>query len=231
MSNQARDRHTGLPLRGGFTMLLSNTEEKQTTPDGFTIRPARMADAPELARLMAEAISWGRLSELGHGFTTLMHRHMIASRHAICRVADRDGEILGYAAGATDTSKFYREFLWRRGAVAAIILAPKIFRARHRQTIIRSLTYFPEAHPDDPPAEMLSFAVRSRMKRSGVGKAIFAAISAEFRARGVKAVKFGTAEASNDAANAFYRRYGFELVRTAPFYGNSQVNVYVCRID
>jgi ribosomal protein S18 acetylase RimI-like enzyme len=180
---------------------------------------------------MAEAISWGRLIELGHDFTTLMHRHMIASRHSICRVAERDGEILGYAAGATNTSKFYREFLWRRGAVAAIILAPKIFRARHRQTIIRSLTYFPEAPPDDPPAEMLSFAVRPQMKRSGVGKAIFAAISAEFKSRGVSAIKFGTTEATNEAANAFYCRLGFELVRTSPFYENSQVNVYVCHLD
>lgn len=209
---------------------LSKTDQERVAPDGITIRPARRSEAEELARLMAEAISWGRLSELGHGFTTLAHRHLIDSRHAICYVAERDGEILGYAAGATDTSKFYREFLWRRGLIAAIKLAPKIFRARHRQTIIRSLTYFPEAYPDDPPAEMLSFAVRPRKKQSGVGKAIFAAISAEFKARGVTAIKFGTTEAANETANAFYRRLGFELVRTAPFYENSQVNVYVYRI-
>src|SRR5262245_31596414 len=210
---------------------LSKTDEDQALPEVLTIRPARRADAPELARLMAEAISWGRLSELGHGFSTVTHQHMIDSRHAICYVAERDGEILGYAAGAINTSKFYREFLWRRGLIAAIKLAPKIFRARHRQTIIRSLTYFPETYPDDPPAEILSFAVRSRVKQSGIGKAIFAAVSGELKARGVTAIKVGTTEASNEAANAFYRRMGFELIRTTPFYENSQVNVYVCRLD
>ncbi|HKQ72886.1 MAG TPA: GNAT family N-acetyltransferase [Blastocatellia bacterium] len=209
---------------------MSKTGEEGPLTGALSIRPARKADAPELARLMAEAISWGRLNELGRGFSTLMHLHLIDSRHAICYVAERDGEIVGYVAGATDTSKFYREFLWRRGLIAAIKLAPKIFQSRHRQTIIRSLTYFPEAYPDDPPAEMLSFAVRPRMKQSGVGKAIFAAISAEFKARGVTAIKFGTTESSNETANAFYRRLGFELVRTAPFYENSQVNVYVYRI-
>jgi hypothetical protein len=72
-------------------------EEKATTLNGVTIRPARMAEAETLARLMSEAISWGRLSELGSGFVTLLHRHMIGSRHSVCYVAEhwrRDSRLL-----------------------------------------------------------------------------------------------------------------------------------------
>jgi len=209
---------------------VSKSEERATQRNELIVRSARPVDAPELARLMAEAISWGRLSELGHGFTTLLHLHLINSRHAVCYVAERDGEILGYAAVATDVSKFYREFLWRRGLIAAVRLLPRIFQPRHRRTIMRGLTYFPEAHPNDPQAEVLSFAVRPRVKQSGIGKAIFRAISDELKARGVTAIKVGTTEATNEAANTFYRRLGFEMIRTTRFYDDSQVNVYVYRI-
>ncbi len=204
-------------------------EEKATTLNGVAVRPARMAEAETLARLMSEAISWGRLGELGDGFVTLLHRHMIGSRHAACYVAEHGGEILGYSVWSDDTAKFYREFLLRYGVRAALVLAPKIFRPRKLKVIVRGLTYFPEAHPDDPKAEILSYAVRSQAKQSGVGKAIFLAMAEEFKARGVAAIKVGTVEATNEAGNKFYRRLGFELVRTDSFYKDSRVNVYVYR--
>jgi ribosomal protein S18 acetylase RimI-like enzyme len=189
-----------------------------------------MSEAEELARLMSEAISWSRLTELGQGFMTLLHRHMIGSAHAICYVAERDGEILGYAVWSADTGKFYREFLLRHGLAAAVKLAPNIFRPRRIEVIARGLTYFHEAHPEDPRAEVLSFAVRQRAKQSGVGKAIFNALACEFKARGIGAVKVGAVEATNEAGNLFYSRVGCELVRTEPFYRDGKVNVYVYRI-
>jgi len=197
----------------------------------FSIRPARPADAPVLAQLMSEEIHWGRLSALGLRFTTLLHRHMIGSRFALCYVAERDGEIIGYAAAAIETSKFYRQFLLRHGLTALVILFPQIFRWRKFQTILRGLTYFPEAREDDPQAEMLSLAVRSHAKRSGVGQAVLDAIYDQLRARGITAVKFGTADVRNDRANALYRQMGARLVRTVPFYDDSAVNVYVYRLD
>jgi ribosomal protein S18 acetylase RimI-like enzyme len=209
---------------------LSKTDQERVARDGFTVRPARIAEAEELALLMSEVISWSRLSELGQGFMTLLHRHMIGSVHAICYVAERDGEILGYAVWSADTGKFYREFLLRHGIAAAVKLAPKIFRPRQIEIITRGLTYFHEAHPEDPQAEVLSFAVRPHAKRSGVGKAIFNALAREFKARGIDAVKVGAVEATNEAGNKFYSRVGCELIRTEPFYREGKVNVYVYRI-
>lgn len=205
-------------------------EHKVPSQEALTIRPARPEDAPMLARLMSEAISWGRLGELGEGFVTLVHRHMIDSRYAICFVAERDGEILGYSAWGTDTTRFYREFISRHGLRAAVTLLPRVFRPRQLKVIIRGLTYFPEGHPEDPRAEILSFAVRPQTKQSGIGKAIFKTMIDDFRARGISSIKVGTVEATNEAGNRFYRRLGFELIRTIPFYKESQVNVYVYRI-
>src|SRR5262245_40549070 len=209
---------------------LSKPDEGRTARDDFTVRPARPAEAGELARLMSEVISWSRLCELGNGFITLLHRHMIGSAHAICYVAERDGDILGYAVWSADTGKFYREFLRRHGLAAAVKLAPKILRPRQIEIIVRGLTYFHEAHPEDPQAEVLSFAVRPQAKKSGVGKAIFNALAREFKSRGIGAVKVGAVEATNEAGNMFYNRVGCELVRTEPFYRRNKVNVYVYRI-
>jgi ribosomal protein S18 acetylase RimI-like enzyme len=131
---------------------------------------------------------------------------------------------------SSDTAKFYREFLLRYGIRAALVLAPKIFQPQKLRVIARGLTYFPEAHPDDPKAEILSYAVRSQAKHLGIGKAIFLAMAKEFKGRGVAAIKVGTVEVTNEVGNKFYRSLGFELVRTDSFYKDykdSRVNVYV----
>jgi ribosomal protein S18 acetylase RimI-like enzyme len=193
-----------------------------------TVRFAQPHEARVLARLMAEMIPDSRMSELGQPFLTLLHRHMIASRHCICIVAERHGIILGYAASALDTTSFYREFMLRRGPAAAALLFFKLFQPRQLQTIIRALTYAPQASANDPAAELLSIAVRPDAIQSGVGKAIFAATVDELRMRRIPSVKIVTG-AGNDRANRFYRRVGAELLRSVPFYKNSQVNVWVFR--
>jgi ribosomal protein S18 acetylase RimI-like enzyme len=77
---------------------------------------------------------------------------------------------------------------------------------------------------------MLSFAVLSKVQKSGVGTMLLNTILKKFKARGITAIKFGTVEVTNEVANAIYRRIGCELVRTVPFYNDSQVNVYVYNI-
>lgn len=204
--------------------------EKALNPDSLRFRSGHVKDASTLARMMAEEINWGRLRDLGHSFLTLLHRHMIVSDYSICYVAEQNDETIGYIAGTTDVSKFYREFLLRYGLIAMIILLPKIFHPRRIKIILRGLTYFHGAYPEDPKAEMLSFAVWSKVQKSGIGTTLLNTILKEFKVRGTTAIKFGTVEATNEVANAFYRRIGCELVRTIPFYNDSQVNVYVYNI-
>jgi len=193
----------------------------------FTIRRAGLADAAILAGLMADEIHWGRLRDFGQGFLTLVHRHLIDSKYSFCTVAEQDGEIIGYAAGVADTPKFNRDFVVRRGFLAAVGLLPRILlRPRHVATILHGLTYFPRCPSDDPRAELVAIMVRPRALSQGVGRALFDALTEEFRARSVAAFKIGTVAVTNEAANSFYRRVGCELLRTVPFYRDTQVNVY-----
>jgi len=203
---------------------------KTAINDRLIVRRAFEADAPALASIMAEAIDWGRMRQLGHRFNTMVHRHMAKSEYAITYVAECNGEILGYAAGATDVSKFYREFLWRYGVPASLTLLPKVIRPSMLTAVIRGLTYFPDAYPDDPKAEMISLAVRRHITRSGVGQAVMAAATKELKAWGITTVKFGTVAVNNVAANKYYARMGAVIVRTVPFYKDSTVNVYIYQI-
>ena len=195
--------------------------------EDLRIRPARPAEAPLLARLMTDAISWGRLAQLGPRFVTLLHRHMIGSKHTICRVAECGGEPVGYIAVAVDASRFYREFLLRRGLLAVLLLLPKLLAPHKRRVILRGLTYFPERNPGDPAGELVSVAVRADQQGAGIGRALMDAMFAEARTRGLRRCAIGTVDVNNRDANEYYRSLGGRVLRTVRFYEDTQVHVYV----
>jgi ribosomal protein S18 acetylase RimI-like enzyme len=195
--------------------------------DAFSIRPAGPADAPILADLMSEAIAWGRLRGLGPRFNRLLHQHLIASAYAACYVATRDGEIIAYAAAVTDGPKFNRDFLLRRGLQAVLLLIPRLLQRQHFATILRGLTYFRDSPPDDPGADIVSVAVKPHARNSGLGLLVVRALLDDLAARGIRRIKVGSVEVTNAAANRLYRRLGFRLARTVPFYEDSAVNVYI----
>ncbi len=197
----------------------------------FQIRSARPEEAATLAEIMAEAIDWSRFKDLGLRFSTLVHRHMTRSRHCLCFVAVADGVILGFVAGTIDNRGFYREFLWRYGWRAALVLAPQLLRPARVRVILRGLTYFPESdRPEDPDAEALTWAVRAGVGQRGVGAALWKTLLDAYRERGITVVKMGTADPDNEVANRFFRSLGSELVRTDPFYRDTRVNVYYLRL-
>jgi len=179
-----------------------------------------------LARLMIEDFDGSRLVDLGPRFIALLHRHMVTSAHCICRVAEDAGRITGYIAVTPSTRAFYRDFVLRKGFLAACLVLPRMLQPAHLRTVLKGLTYFPQAPDVDPAAEIVSFVIGPAARRSGVGSALFQNAVEALQARGVQQLKIMTA-VDNDAANAFYRRHGSRFVRSEPFYRDTRVNVYV----
>jgi ribosomal protein S18 acetylase RimI-like enzyme len=192
----------------------------------LAVRPARPADVPVLARLMREDFDGSRLTHLGPRFVTLLHRHMATSAHCICRVAEDAGRITGYIAVAPSTRAFYRDFVLRKGLLAACLVLPRMLQPAQLRTVLKGLTYFPQSPQADPAAEIIIFVIDPAARRSGVGSALFHNAVEALQARGIQQLKIMTA-VDNDAANAFYRRHGSRLVRSEPFYRDTRVNVYV----
>ncbi len=199
-------------------------------PD-LIVRPAVPADAPVLTRLQREGIWWNNLSALGDPFNNLMHRHFIRSQHALAFVAELDGRVVGSVIWTLDSAAFYREFMWKRGWLAGLILLPKLVSPATRRTILRSLTYYPEVPADDPKAEAVSWVVDPAVQRGGIGQALLAAVKAECRRRGIARIKAGHVNPEQAYTNAAYRRAGFDLLRTEKFYTGVEVNVYCCDLS
>lgn len=195
-----------------------------------SVRPARPADAPVLTRIQIETIDWGELKNLGPAFFTLLHRHFITSRLALCYVAERDGEVIGYAAWSFDTRRFYRQFVLKYGVLAALLVLPRLLNPHNLRPLIRGLTYTRDAHPDDPAAEMLFFSVAPKGRHGGVGRALFTPMLAELRRRGVRRLLARTVSPHNTTAIRFYESLGFHKMREERFYSDTQIHPYILDI-
>ena len=193
---------------------------------GYVTRDARRQDAAALAQTMMSEISWGRLRDLGPSFNTVLHRAWILSDYAVVVVAEKDGRVAGYGAALADTERFNRELKLKHGWLLALLLVPKLFRLRNIQTIIRAYTYFPEAPPDDPDAEVVSMAVYRDHRGSGVGRLIFDGMVEGLQAKGSRTLKIGHVDVGEETANAFWSGLGARYLRTEKFYSHNEVNVY-----
>lgn len=208
----------------------TSAPSQETTADTI-YRDARAEDAPIIGRFMYEHITWARIREFGLGFLVLIHHALCVSKHAVCKIAERDGKIIGYCAGVADTDAFNREFKWKYGWKAALYILPQLFKWRNWQTLWKGLTYYSDVDPTDPRCEMSAFSVDPNVKGTGVGRTVFDLAMKELRRRGATGVRLGTIDARNERANAFYQKFGFKVARTVPFYADSMVNIYIYRFD
>ena len=97
--------------------------------------------------------------------------------------------------------------LERLGASAA----DRLFVADHNGAVVgfAGIHVSPSFEYDRDAAKVSAIVVDERHRRSGVGRALLAAVETEARARGCELVFLTTAERRDDA-HEFYRRLGWE---------------------
>lgn len=193
------------------------------------VRPARLDDAPRLAALMIEELRT-RFARLGPAVVTQLHRHMAASRHCLCLVAERNGKVIGYAAVLLSGKRFYREFLLRRGLWCAFLALPHVLSPASLRTAFTGLTYFRGATGDDREAELVSMVVERAVQGQGTGATLWQELVRELRRLRVAALEMAT-DVSNEVANRMYRKRGARFLRRERLYHDSSVNVYLYQID
>jgi ribosomal protein S18 acetylase RimI-like enzyme len=197
------------------------------------IQPLSPRQARQAADLHHDQIASGFLSRLGRAFLRQLYAAIPSCPAGFGYVwQEADGRVSGFIACATSTGRLYRQALWRRGALMAVVLARFLVRPAVLHQMWQTLRYPKEAEKDPsgasadlPPAEVLSIAVAPGAQGRGVGKALMAAALEEFRRRGVGRVKVAVG-AANQTANAFYRRCGFALRLVRQHHGQP-MNVYV----
>ncbi|MCZ7535489.1 MAG: GNAT family N-acetyltransferase [Acidimicrobiia bacterium] len=186
-------------------------------------RLANPTDAARLAALHATRISEGFLPTLGPRFLTRLYRRLILDPDSFAIVADEGGDVVGFAAAASDIGALYRSFLLRDGVVASIGAAPALLRSWRR--VIETLRY-PEGSADLPDAEILSVAVDATAGGRGVGTKVVTEALSRLRDSGVSSAKV-VVGADNETALAMYRRCGFENAARIEVHGGRASEVLV----
>lgn len=186
-------------------------------------RLANPTDAARLAALHATRISEGFLPTLGPRFLTRLYRRLILDPDSFAIVADEGGDVVGFAAAASDIGALYRSFLLRDGVVASIGAAPALLRSWRR--VIETLRY-PEGSADLPDAEILSVAVDATAGGRGVGTKVVTEALSRLRDSGVSSAKV-VVGADNETALAMYRRCGFENATRIEVHGGRASEVLV----
>jgi glycosyltransferase involved in cell wall biosynthesis/ribosomal protein S18 acetylase RimI-like enzyme len=191
------------------------------------IRPARPADAAGMARIHREALPEAFLSTLGERFLRRLYTALATDPAEIALVAENGHGVVGFATGSASVGRFYRRFLLRHGAAAAVAALPALARPgvvrRVRETA---------SHPGNtaalPAAELLSIAVEPGYRSEGVGRLLAEGIVDGLAARGAGEVKVVVAE-DNAGANRFYERLGFHPAARISVHGEIPSNVWVIR--
>ena len=196
-------------------------------PSSVAVRAGRPEDAAAVAAIHAERISEGFLVTLGQPFLVRLYRRIGHSPGGVLAVAEADGAVVGFAAGAVDTGRLYREFLRHDAVRAAVSAAPALARSPRR--VWETLRYGTGPGADDlPDAEILSIAVTAGHEGEGIGGAVLGAAVTGLAALGASAVQVVTT-VGNAAALAMYERGGFERGPTTEVHRGVTQQVLVWR--
>ncbi len=178
------------------------------------LRPMRSEDLPEIVRTHMRSFPDFFLTFLGPRFLELLYRNIALDSEGILLVADIDGRAVGFVAGVTRQTGFYRRlirrqawaFAWAATSAAfqrpAII--PRLWRALHRPG---------DAAQSTAEACLMSIAVSPEFQGRGLGKQLVGAFCHELVARGESVVCLTTDRDDNAATNCFYQQLDFKLVR------------------
>ncbi|MGH2659740.1 MAG: glycosyltransferase [Actinomycetota bacterium] len=190
------------------------------------IRVARIRDVPAVARLHVEVLPTAFLPLLGERFLRRLFRAIVEDPKSVAIVAERDGEVIGYGAGALSVPAFRRRFLVRHGLPALMTAAPRLVRPRVLRRVLETARY-PEMTRGLPEAEFTFVGVKRRTAR-GLGTELARAVLSGLNDLGAEEVKCYVA-CDNGAMNNMMRRMGFTQLAEVSLHDGRPSNVYVIR--
>jgi ribosomal protein S18 acetylase RimI-like enzyme len=131
----------------------------------------------------------------------------VHSQYSFLIVAHDDARALvGFVAGTTATSRLYRQFIVREGAMVTVTSGPRL--ARSLPKVLETLRYGGgDGHRSEP--ELLALAVDETWRRRGVGTTLVEAFLRRATATSAATARV-VVGAGNAAAVELYRRAGFE---------------------
>jgi ribosomal protein S18 acetylase RimI-like enzyme len=157
------------------------------------------------------------LTFLGPRFLRLIYSELLREPGSVALVAqERVAQaVVGFAAGVTNLSGFYRRAAVRRAPAFAFASLRAIAK---RPAIVlrlaRTLAYPPGNQRSTGGAVLMALAVHPEATSSGIGQRLVTAFIAEMRAQRVARISVMTDKDNNARANRFYKNIGFEVGQT-----------------
>jgi glycosyltransferase involved in cell wall biosynthesis/ribosomal protein S18 acetylase RimI-like enzyme len=174
------------------------------------LRPAAREDARAIAELHRRSITGGFLSSLGAPLLELIYAALIDSRLGKVIVAEANEAVVGFVAGTSNTSAFYREFIRAKWIAAGMRLFPALFRSGVWRRVWDVLRYGSAGEHMD--SELLAIAIAPRWRGRGLAAQLVAALQVWAESHRLATMKVVVGE-DNASAIGLYRRCGFEQRR------------------
>jgi len=180
------------------------------------LRKMQLSDVDQVVNVHLSSFQGFFLTFLGPRFLSLLYGYLVSSAHGVGYVSlDHGDEIVGFVCGSTQPAGFYRTFFknqWRRIMLAT--LWPLICRPSIGPRLLRAVLYPPQASTAQGTATLMSIAVLPERQNKGIGKMLVQEFLIEMQRKGAQQVNLTTDKENNDSVNVFYRRLGFQLVRS-----------------
>lgn len=191
------------------------------------IRKGEVADAPQVARLHVEHINQGFLSSLGVGFLTVLYEYL--ARHEILFVSAEADTVTGFLSASANTSGMMKRFVCKKFPQVLPRLGLLLFSPRFIRKVMETLLAPGKTESSTGTAahlpELLSIVILPEYRGGTLSGDLLAELEATLRSAGHDAYAV-VAGASLAAANAYYRKQGFELAGTIMIHGGETSNVY-----
>jgi len=180
----------------------------------FVTREANTSDLQQIISIHMEAFPGFFLTQLGPKFLRELYTGFISNRSSTIVIADKKGEILGFAAGTISPDNFFKCLRWRRWPFFLMAAIPGIIKSPG--FIIRKLWGALRYSGDAPEsltggALLSSLAVSPRAQNQGVGKALVGRICEFARTHKSKLVYIITDKDENSSVIRFYEGLDFTV--------------------
>lgn len=168
------------------------------------------------------------LTFMGKGFLNQMYTCYCAHTGSGLFVAENEtGEVMGFLGFSTNMSGLYKFMIKKRiipfawYSLGAFLRKPKVF-----MRLVRAFLKPGESERNEEYVELSSIGVNPKLKSNGIGSLLVCELKKRTDFEKYEYINLETDALDNDAANRFYLKNGFTLVRTYDTREGRRMNEY-----
>ncbi len=184
----------------------------------------------EIVEIHLETFTGFFLTFMGRGFLKQMYQSYVCYEQSGILIATENENVVGFLAYSSNLSGLYKYMIRHRlvpfawYSAGAFFRKPKVF-----MHLIRAFLKPSESEREEAYVELASIGVRPEQKSKGVGSQLIDALKKNVNFSKYKYVTLETDANDNEAANKFYQKNGFHLVRTFETHEGRSMNEYQFR--